>query len=242
MTLAENFQALGPWVTKFNIDGNDYGGDFDAVNDVRIAQFFEVFPNVRTVLELGSLEGGHSFALARRPSIERVLAIEARDANIGRSRFIQKLLNDQKVEFLNANVESLDLADLGAFDAVFCSGILYHLPEPWRLIEKCRRVSPRLFIWTQYACEKEAKKFANGYRGKWWKEGGWSDPLSGVSKWSFWLSLGSLIEVLTRHGFDRIQIIENNLRHPHGCAVTLCGWSSETDGDDPTNTGHSSVR
>ena len=63
------FERLKPWVTKFHIAGSDYGGNFDALNDARIAQFFEIFPAVETVIELGSLEGGHSFALARRSSM-----------------------------------------------------------------------------------------------------------------------------------------------------------------------------
>jgi hypothetical protein len=221
MNLAEEFKSREPWVTKFAIDGVEYGGGFDALNDARITQFFEVFPNVKTILELGSLEGGHSFALARSPSVERVVAIEARSKSIENAKFVQNLLKDKKVEFIEADLEKTDLTRFGAFDAVFCSGILYHLPEPWKLIERCRDLSPKIFIWTQYACENEAKKFANGYRGKWYREGGWRDPLSGVSKYSFWLSMGSLVNLLTTNNYKDIRIIENNLKHPNGCAVTL---------------------
>lgn len=221
MDLRREFTQRKPWVTRFEIDGVAYGGQFDAMGDVRIDQFFISFPNVKTVLELGSLEGGHSFAMSRRPTIERITAVEYRSKNIENARFIQGLLSDKKVEFIEANLETAELADLGNFDAVFCSGILYHLSEPWKLIEKCRKVSPRIFIWTQYACEHEAKKFSNGYRGKWYRESGWLDPLSGASKYSFWLSLGSLIDLLTKNDFKNISIIENNLDHPNGCAVTL---------------------
>lgn len=221
MNLAEEFKAREPWITKFAIDGVEYGGNFDALGDARIGQFFDVFPNVKTVLELGSLEGGHSFALARAASVERVVAIEARRKSIDNAKFVQGLLNDKKVEFVEADLEKTDLARLGKFDAVLCSGILYHLPEPWKLVERCAAVAPRIFIWTQYACEGEAKKFSGGYRGKWYREGGWLDPLSGVSKYSFWLSLGSLVNLLTANGYKDIRIIENNLNHPNGCAVTL---------------------
>src|SRR5688572_29514207 len=119
MNLAEEFKAREPWVTKFAIDGVAYGGNFDALNDARIAQFFEVFPAVKTVLELGSLEGGHSFALARRSSIEKVVAIEARRKSIENAKFVQKLLDDKKVEFIEADLEKTDLARFGEFDAVF---------------------------------------------------------------------------------------------------------------------------
>jgi len=221
VNLQKEFDSRGPWVTKFEVNGVSSDGKFDALNDVRIEQFFNEFPNVRTVLELGSLEGGHSFAIARNPAVEKVVAVEARKANIEKASFIQNLLDIDNVEFIEMNLERSKVTELGQFDAVFCSGVLYHLGEPWKLIEQCSGVSPRIFIWSQYACEKEARKLSNGYRGKWWREGGWGDPLSGVSKWSFWLSLGSLLELLTVNEYDRINIIENNLTHPHGCAVTL---------------------
>jgi SAM-dependent methyltransferase len=221
MNLENEFKLREPWITKFMIGGVEYGGNFDAMRDARISQFFDCFPNVRTVLELGSLEGGHSLALAAHPKVERVVAIEARERNIDNARFVQRLLNDTKVEFILADLEKLELESLGTFDAVFCSGILYHLPEPWKLFENCGTVTSNLFIWTQYACENQAKKFSGGYRGKWYREGGWLDPLSGVSKYSFWLSMGSLLNVLTVNGFRHEVILENNLDHPNGCAVTL---------------------
>jgi len=221
MNLIEEFKVKEPWITKFEIDGISYGGNFDALNDKRVTYFFDGFPNVKTILELGSLEGGHSFALARNSSVEKVVAVEARDKNIEKAKFVQGLLNDKKVEFIEADLEKMDFARLGKFDAVFCSGLLYHLLEPWKLIEQCRKISPNIFIWTQYACENEAKKFSGGFRGKWYREKGWRDPLSGVSKYSFWLSLGSLINLLTTNDYKSVQIIENDLTHPHGCAVTL---------------------
>ncbi len=159
--------------------------------------------------------------MARNPSVEKVVAVEARDKNIEKAKFIQALLNDEKVEFIEADLERTDFASFGEFDAVFCSGLLYHLPEPWKLIEQCAKISSKIFIWTQYACETEAKKFSGGFRGKWYREGGWRDPLSGVSKYSFWLSLGSLISILTANEYKNIHIIENNLKHPKGCAITL---------------------
>ncbi len=93
MDLRTEFAKRGPWVTHFTIDGVESGGSFHALEDERIGQFFESFSHVRAILELGSLEGGHTFALARHPGVERVLGIEARAANIARARFAQKLLH-----------------------------------------------------------------------------------------------------------------------------------------------------
>ena len=229
MDLNRQFNDRGPWVTRFDIDGASYGGGFDAMRDPRIAQFFAAFPDVRSVLELGSLEGGHSIALAARPTVERVTAVEARRSNIEKAVFVKQVVEDTKVEFIEMDVEKGDLAALGRFDAVFCSGLLYHLPEPWDLVRKCADVSPRIFIWTQYACEREARKLINGYRGRWYKEGGRKDPLSGVSKWSYWLSLGSLVKLLTDCGYSETTIIHNDLSHSNGCAVTLSATRRDSE-------------
>jgi SAM-dependent methyltransferase len=214
------FERRGPWITRFRIDGEQYGGNFDAMNDARIDQFFELFPDAGNIIELGSLEGGHSFALAARPSVKSVVAIEARQENIDRSRFVQKLLGDQKVDFIQADIEKLDFDRFGKFDAVFCSGLLYHLPRPWELIPKLARISPNIFIWTQISEEEKAKKVRGGTRGKFYREGGLRDPLSGLSRKSFWMSLGSLMELLTTSGFRETKIIEHNLTPLKGHVVT----------------------
>ncbi|MFN2412171.1 MAG: class I SAM-dependent methyltransferase, partial [Pyrinomonadaceae bacterium] len=194
---------------------------FDAFDDVRIRHFFESFSLVETVIELGSLEGGHSFALAQNPFVKRVLAIEGRSENIEKAEFVKNILNDEKVKFMQADLEKTDLQSFGTFDAVFCSGLLYHLPKPWELIPKLAKISPNIFIWTQISEEAKAKKMREGWRGKFYREGGFLDPLSGLSKKSFWLSLGSLINLLTLSGYKEIKIIENNLTHAKGPAVTL---------------------
>ncbi len=151
MDLRAEFAKRGPWITHFVIDGVESGGNFHALEDERVDQFFESFPNVRTILELGSLEGGHTFALARHPEVERVLGVEARASNIARARFVQELLRIENASFVEANLENADLATFGNFDAIFCSGLLYHLPEPWKLIAQLGNIAPRLFIWTHYA-------------------------------------------------------------------------------------------
>jgi SAM-dependent methyltransferase len=221
LNIGAEFEKLQPWITRFHLAGADYGGNFDALNDARLAQFFEIFPNVESVIELGSLEGGHSFALAQNPSVKRVLAIEGREKNIAKAKLVQKILGDKKVEFVEGDIEKLDFEKFGQFDAVFCSGLLYHLPKPWELIPKLARLSPNIFIWTQISEEAKAKKMRSGWRGKFYREGGLFDPLSGLSKKSFWLSLGSLISLLTENGYRETKIIEHDLAHPNGAAVTL---------------------
>jgi SAM-dependent methyltransferase len=220
MDLKAEFEKRGPWITHFAVDGIESGGTFHAWEDKRVDQFFESFPGVRCILELGSLEGGHTFALARRTRIQRVLGIEARASNIERARFMQSLLKIDHVEFIEANLENSDLTVFGEFDAVFCSGLLYHLPEPWKLIAEIARVAPRVFIWTHYAAEP-AIEVRENLRGREQIEGGINEPLSGMSPKSFWLTLESLKTVLIAVGFDFLKIVQDDPGHPNGPAVTI---------------------
>jgi SAM-dependent methyltransferase len=219
--VGRGFERLGPWVTQFAIGGRTYGGHFDAMNDVRVGQFFQAFGAVRSILELGSLEGGHSFAFATHPEVARVVAVEGREPNVKRAEYVKALLSARKVDFLLANLESTDLAELGRFDAVFCVGLLYHLPEPWKLVEQMARVSSRVFVWTHYTAEDKAIGTLNGYRGGVYRENGLGDPLSGMSPASFWPTLPELRRMLGDHGFTQVDLIEDDARHPHGPCVTL---------------------
>jgi len=221
MDLTAEFAKLAPWVFQFRIDGHDYGGAISAVGDMRVEQFFRFAPEPASILELGALEGAHTFILAEHPGVKRVLALEGREANLRKARFVQELLRIENAEFAQMNLEEGDLRTLGKFDAVFCSGLLYHLPEPWKLIEQLPAIAPKLFIWTHYATESEAQVFPDGRRGKIHFEGGPDEPLSGLSPTATWLTLGSLISTLTASGYNSVQIIFNDPEHPSAPAVTI---------------------
>jgi hypothetical protein len=219
--LKAEFQRRGPWVTRFVVGSEAYGGDYDAASDERLGQFFESFPGARTILELGSLEGGHTLQLAQRAGVQRVLGIEGRQASIDRARYAQSLLEVSNVEFMQANLERLNLSRLGQFDVVFCVGILYHMPQPWKLIDKMAHISAGLFVWTHYVQDDQARDMPNGFKGLTINESGPSDPLSGLSRKCFWPTFDSLLAMLRKYGFMSVRLINKDPKHPHGPAVTL---------------------
>ena len=219
--LTSEFAKLAPWIFQFRIDGNDYGGAISAVGDVRVERFFRFAPHAANILELGALEGAQTFLLAERPGVKRVLALEGREANLRKARFVRELLRVEKAEFAQANLEEADLSSHGQFDAVFCCGLLYHLPKPWELIERLPAIAPVLFLWTVYAAENEAMELPNGLQGKIQTEGGPDEPLSGLSSTATWLTLGSLITALTTSGYKNVHVIDNDLKQTNGRAVTI---------------------
>jgi SAM-dependent methyltransferase len=219
--LEAEFEKLGPWIFQFRIDGEIYGGHVSATGDIRVEQFFDYLPDVTTILEIGSLEGAQTFIMAKRPGVTRVVALEGREFNLRKARFVQGLLRVGNAEFAQANVEEADLAAYGKFDAVFCSGLLYHLPEPWKLIAQLPAIAPAVFIWTHYAKEEEATEVAPGLRGKICPEGGSAEPLSGMSATATWLTLGSLVSLLKRSGYRSVDVIKDDPSHPNGPAVAI---------------------
>jgi SAM-dependent methyltransferase len=224
--LAAEFERLGPWIYQFQIGGQIFGGGISAIGDVRVESFFRFAPGIETILELGSLEGAHTFIMAQHPGVKRVVALEGREANLRKARLVQELLGIRNVEFLQANLEDADLASLGKFDAVFCCGLLYHLPQPRTLLERLPTVAPVLFIWTQYASDHEARDLPGGLRGKIHVEGGPDEPLSGLSPTATWLTLDSLRELLTAAGYTRIEVIRDDPAHGNGPAVTIAATTA----------------
>lgn len=222
---AAAFAEHGPWISGFVIDGVAYGGTFNAVEDPRLADFWRSFPGSRTILELGSLEGGHAIGLARAPGVKRVLGIEGREKNLARAGLAARLLKARNVEFLHADLETAELGPFGRFDAIFCSGLLYHLPEPWKLLRQFPAISPHLFLWTHYCHDEQADTSAAEFRGRLQLEGGSDEPLSGLSTHSFWPTLGSLMKMLTTAGFCTIHIIDNDITHSDGPAITLAAFT-----------------
>lgn len=220
-SLKKEFKKREPWVTKFIIKGKEYGGYYYAGGDKRLKWFFQYFPNTHTVLELGSLEGGHTFAIAESSSVDKVLGIEGRKENIEKATFVKDILKIQNVEFIEANLEDTDLSRFGTFDAVFCVGLLYHLPNPWELIEQISHLSRNLFLWTHYTESNKAVETVHGYSGSTHHEGGLHEPLSGLSTTAFWPTLDSLKKMLDEHGYKTIHIIEDNPTHQNGACVTL---------------------
>ena len=218
------FRQRNPWVTRFMIQGRAYGGWFEAGVDSRVQLFWRCFPKARRILELGSLEGGHTFTLAQRPGVEKVVGLEGRTPNLARARFVQKMLGCRNVEFQQADLETFDPSPLGSFDAVYCVGLLYHLVEPWKLLQRFSGVAPVLFLSTHYAFDHEAHLMRHTYEGRLYRELGLADPLSGLSADSFWPTRESLLAMLRDAGYERIEVCDYHREHPNGPLVNLAAW------------------
>jgi SAM-dependent methyltransferase len=215
------FRKHPSWVTKFVIDGRAYGGWYDASADRRLQQFEKAFPDRARILELGSLEGGHTFNLATMSGVNAVVGLEGRDYNLRKAEFVRAVLGVRNAEFHLIDLERSDLTRFGQFDVCFSAGLLYHLPEPWKHLAEVRKITRNLFLWTHYVDAAKVSEERNGYPGWSYGEYGYADPLSGLSSTSYWPSLDGLQSMLSDAGFPGIDIIEDDAGHGDGPAVTL---------------------
>lgn len=232
--LKRKIEALGPWVYGFRYQGKVWGSTsryaaqkpIEPVIGNRIRSFFEVFPGARRVLELGGMEGIDTFQLASQEGVS-VVSVEGRLENIRKAEFLNELYGFGNVRFVHADLETYDPRPLGNFDAVMCSGILYHLERPWRLIERLSPVTGRLFIWTHYWASEEGTEVVDGYRVKKVMEVFPESLLNGLSEHSQWFTLDSLTQALRDSGFVNINILRQKPSlpgeesHKHVCDVTM---------------------
>ena len=216
--VAAQVDRAGPWLTRLVVDGRPYGGEVDFAADPRVLAFEAEFGDARRVLELGSFEGGMSLALAARPGRE-VVAVEGRSFSVAKAQLAAELTGAGNVRFLLADLETVPPAYFGRFDAVLCSGLLYHLPRPWELLDRLPAAAPGLLLATHYAAGDRADACVEGIPGHWYAEQGYADPLSGLSPRSFWMTIPAIADRLRAAGYARVDLVRDepdiNPNGPH---------------------------
>lgn len=193
------------------------------------------------VLELGPLEGGHTFQLAAAGA--DVTAIEAHTHAYLRCLVTKELLGvESGCRFL--------LGDFGAhleahpderYDLVLASGVLHHSIDPLRLLGLMARASDRLALWCHYfdaevvaATPALVRQFPGGPQAA--RLGGHHvrlhrrDYRSAVQAGGFrggpdvhalWLERDDLLACLARLGYGDIRVGADDPWHADGPAILL---------------------
>jgi SAM-dependent methyltransferase len=168
------------------------------------------------VLDLACLEGLYAVELARRGA--QVVAIEGREANLAKVRFVKDALGLENLTLYQDDVRNLCPETYGEFDVVLCLGILYHLdvPDVFRFVESIGRVTRRLAVFDTYvsvACDETHEHSGRRYGGRSYEEHAPDDsPETRMRRlWSsldnprsFWPTRASLYNLLTACGFTTL--------------------------------------
>ncbi len=168
------------------------------------------------ILDLACAEGHYAIECALHGA--EVVAIEGRDANLAKVRFVKDALGLDRLSLHQDDVRHLSREKYGLFDVVICSGILYHLDAPdvfqfaKRVAEVCRGFA---IIDTQIALlDKVSQQFeGREYWGVYYTEHASDAPPTERLRdlWasidntkSFWMTRPSLCNLLREIGFTTV--------------------------------------
>lgn len=215
-------------------------GEAPLFEDPRMAWAFERLGGLegRTVVELGPLEGGHSY-MAQTAGASHVTAVEANPRAFLKCLVVKELLGLDRCSFLCG--DALEYLELGEeqFDVCVACGILYHMTEPIRLLELISRRASRLVMWTHFY-DREARDIEGmdkrlgpaetmehgGFRYRAHRHhyrldarlaGFWG----GTQPYSLWLPREDLLAALAHFGWRDVEIAFEEKHHPHGPALAL---------------------
>ena len=133
-------------------------GQMDLFEDERIKWFFDIITKegitIENALDLGPLEGGHSYMLEKYGA-RSITAIESNTRAYLKCLILKEILGMERVHFLCGNFIEYLKEDGPLFDLCIASGVLYHMQNPAELIYLLsRRCTGYMFIWTNYYDEK----------------------------------------------------------------------------------------
>ncbi|HEU5078579.1 MAG TPA: class I SAM-dependent methyltransferase [Opitutaceae bacterium] len=144
----------GEWVSKFPAPlGYLQAGQAGLFEDPRVdwarekLAEFGVHVKGSTVLELGPLEGGHTYRLSQYEAAS-VTAIEAHPRAFLRCLVAKELLGMQRVNFLYGDALAFLRESTNEYDIGFACGFLYHMVNPVEAIEQLSRRCRSVFLWT----------------------------------------------------------------------------------------------
>ncbi len=212
------------------------GGGTDHLKDFRMRALLEKKSGSfygQRVLDVGCLEGGYATAAVKYGAREAV-GIEARQLSVQRCNLVKKLLKLDNLKFYKANVKDVKALDLGMFDVIICSGLLYHLDSPYVFLQEMYEMldsNGLMMVDTHVALEDVSghkcgpivsKVFdSKDYQGRWSHEYASNASLDEIESFlwasygntrSFWPLKHSLKRMFNSVGFRIISEIE---RPPH---------------------------
>lgn len=139
----------GGWASRLPLEGV-VSGESELFEDERVRWFIQSCQGLqgRRILELGPLEGGHSWMLDRAGARE-VVAVESNTQAWLKCVAAKELLGMPSVQFKLGDFMAYLREPGSPFDACLACGVLYHLRDPHLLFELLRqRCSGPVMIWT----------------------------------------------------------------------------------------------
>jgi len=229
----------GQWTSLLPGSGQGLtAGSIPLFEDPRAAWAIEKLGGVqdKTVLELGPLEGGHSYMLQSAGAMS-VLAVESNTNAFLRCLIVKEILDLKNVRFLHGDFRAFLVSDEQQFDVIFASGVLYHMTEPVQLLRDISRRCRSAYLWTHYhdsALIEQNQAISNRFGPAQHLEYdglkyelhaysydvdlglNWAGFCGGSTPSCAWLTRQSILDALAHFGFKNVDIAFEVPDHPHG--------------------------
>lgn len=254
MTALDNYVASAPshqnaldifrdqWSSRFPPPWDSLkAGSIRLFEDSRTTWAIDQMGGVRgkTVLELGPLEGGHSYMLEKAEA-GSVLSIEGNTSAFLRCLIAKEILGLQRVRFICGDFRQFFSTNQDPFDVVFASGVLYHMQQPVRLIRDICQRTQQIYFWTHYfdadltarnaplrsrlgpAQRSELDGFSYEFHSYSYNDAlNWAGFCGGSAPMAAWLPRNSILGALRHFGFGNITIGFEQPDHPNGPAFAV---------------------
>lgn len=241
----------GEWASKFPPPFNDLpAGGVPLFQDSRFAWALNQLGGVhgQKVLELGPLEGGHTYMLERAGAAS-IVSIEANSRAYLKCLITKEIFNFRRVRYLCGDFVPYLEGTTEQFDFILSAGVLYHMKDPINLLRLISLHTSRTYLWTHYYDEAVIR--ANGqlsvkfpsetvtdfngrsitlHRQEYQESLQAKNYCGGSSEFSHWLTRADLLEVLRQLGFDEVHIEHEKPDHPHGPCLSVVAIKSSDRG------------
>jgi hypothetical protein len=231
------------WVSRFPPPFQDlHAGEAALFEDPRMQWALEQLGGVdgMRVVELGPLEGGHSY-MVQQAGARHLIGVEANKDAFLKCLVTKEVLQLDRCSFLCGDVlEYLSAYEGDAFDVCVANGILYHMVEPVRLIDLISRSARRLVMWTHVVDERarDNKQLAarlsyepqqvnyegfphEVYRYKYALGRSLPGYVAGTRPYTNWLKRDDLMRALEHFGWSQIAVGFDEPHHQNGASLMI---------------------
>jgi hypothetical protein len=187
----------------------------------------------KRILELGPLEGGHTYMMSRAGAA-RITSIESNMRAFHKCLIVKNALGFD-ADFMLGDFRHYLANTNDTYDFVLASGVLYHMLDPVKLLVDIARIAPSIGVWTHYydddvirsrpelkkrfADEPTAKQFQGralvSYEQMYLEAESLPGFCGGNSPNSYWMTKNSLLDVLDALGL-KVTVGEDTKDHPNG--------------------------
>jgi hypothetical protein len=190
----------------------------------------------KSILELGPLEGGHSYMMSDMGA-ESVTSIESNSRAFIKCLIVKEILQMGNVNFLLGDFDKFLQTTNKKYDFVLASGVIYHCLNPIQVLSNISKVTDQIGIWSHYfdheICNSIYKErfdykgklvLVNNFEARYfqldYKESlNWSGFCGGPNPSTNWIEKSTWINFFNSLGFD-FKIIAESLDHPNGPEFT----------------------